>query len=317
MVVRARRAAITVEPPQVCNDAGPHFGYNRMAVKTLSVAVLFLAPAFAQTAIPIFLGPTINFLPPAVDATVHTIAFGSTVTPQGNVQNTINLYVGSAKLAPNVTSVGLTRDGSRAVFTDMLSGAEGVGVVDTSSGAVKRLTVDTQGCLQPLVVCINCFFACLTAPHATADGSKVLFALRRNQPFSVVNADGTGLTQLPVYSGNLAPAPQRVISTNGQVVFTSSAPSGPALAASATDVYLMNLDGTNIRNLTKFVNSSISSSNATVSADGTTILFETDYAFQAKYVGPASAPAQQPQIWAVQSDGSCLRQLPIARKASA
>jgi uncharacterized protein (TIGR03437 family) len=273
-------------------------------MKIFAVAALLLASTFGQPGFPIFLGPTINFLPPAVDATGRIVAFGSTVTPQGGVQNTIDLYIGSTKIAAGVTSVGLTSDGSRAVFTDVVSGGEGVGTVDTSTGSVRRLNVDTQGCIRPLALCISCFFACVVTPHATAEGSKVLFAVRRNQPFFVINSDGTGLTQLPVYSGELAPSPQRVIGANGRVVFTSPAPFGPTFAASATDVYTMNPDGTNIHNLTNFgSDSTIFSSNATISADGTTVAFETNYA------GVGSPPGQETQIWAVQSDGSGLREL--------
>jgi hypothetical protein len=273
-------------------------------MRTFIVAVFpFLAlawlPVYAQPGIPVFLGPTINFLPPALDATGRTLAFGSTVTPLGSVQNTIDLYVGSAKVASNVTSVGITRDGSHAVFADMVSGGEGVGIVDVAGSTVLRLNVDTQGCIRPLALCINCFFACVVNPHATVDGSKVLYAVRRNQPFFVVNSDGTGLTKLPVYSGALTSSPQRVISSNSRIVFTSSAPFGPTFAASATDVYTMNLDGTDIRNLTNLGNdSAIFSSNATISADGATIVFETNYA------GAGYAVAQETQIWAVQSDGS-------------
>jgi len=226
------------------------------------------------------------------------MAFGSTVTWQGNVQNTIDLYAGSARLVSNVTSVGLTSDGARAVFTDMVSGGEGVGMVDTSTGAMRRLNIDTQGCIRPLALCISCSFACVRTPHATQDGSQVLYSVLRTQPFFVVNGDGTGLKQLPVYSGALAPSPQRAISSNGLVAFTSAAPFGPTFVASATDVYVMNLDGTNIRNLTKFgANASIFSSNATISADGNTIVFESNFG------------GNEGQIWAVQPDGGGLRQL--------
>lgn len=272
-------------------------------MKIFAMAVLFLASACAQSALPIFLGPTINFLPPAVDGTGRFIAFGSTVAPDGSIQNTIDLYIGSAKLASNVTAVALTSDGSGAIFSDITGANEGVGIVDVSSGSVRRLTVDTQGCIRPLALCISCFYTCVVTPHTTADGRQVLYAVRRNQPFFLVNSDGTGLTQLPGYSGALAPAPQRVISANGRVVFTSAAPFGPTFTASATNVYSMNLDGTNIQSLTNFGDSSVFSSNATVSSDGTTVLFETNYA------GAGLSPGQETQIWAVQSDGSGLREL--------
>jgi uncharacterized protein (TIGR03437 family) len=273
-------------------------------VKTFIVAALLsVAWSFAQIVSPIFPGPVINIIAPALDTKGHTIAFASTVTPQGKIEATNQLYVGSVKLGPSVTSLGLTTDGSRAVFADAVDNGEGVGTVDISTGAVRRMNVDTQGCVRPEAVCPVCFFACVVTPHATADGGKVLFAVQRNQPFFLVNADGTELTHLPTFTGTLAPSAQRVISDSGQVVFASSAPSGPTFAASATDVYLMNLDGTSLRNLTNFgINSAISSSNATISADGTTVVFETNYAGK-------GLPVEDTEIWAVQSDGSGLRQL--------
>lgn len=282
-------------------------------MRILAVALwLGAIPVFSQVASPIYPGPVINFLPPALDAKGDKLAIGSTVTQNGTVKDTNDLYVGAVALVPNVTSVGLTSDGSRAVFTDRSGGDEGVGTVDTSTGTLLRLNVDTQGCVRPLALCVNCFFACVRTPHPTADGSRVLFAVQQNQPFSIVNADGTNLVKLPVYSGALAPAPQRVISTNGQVVFTSSAPFGPTFAAAPTDVYLMNLDGSNIRNLTKFGNNSaIFAANATLSADGKTVVFESNYA------GAATPPAKDTQLWSVQGDGSGLRQLTSGPDAAA
>jgi len=267
--------------------------------------------AFGQQ-FPIFIGPVINFFPPATNANGSIVVFGSTVTPQGSPQDTNDLYAGATKLVTNITSVGLISDGSRAVFTNIEpKGGEAVGVADIPAGTTHQLSVDTKGCIQPLVVCPACFFSCVVTPHATVDGSKILYAVRRSQPFYTVNVDGTGVTQLAVYSGSLAPSPQRVISAGGVVVFTSAAPFGPTFAASATDVYVMNLDGTNIRNLTNFgTNSAIFSSNATISADGNTILFESNYA------GQTSTTAPEVQIWAVQADGSRLRQLTFGPGAS-
>ena len=252
-------------------------------MKTFIAALLSLISlvAFGQQ-FPIFFGPVISFFPPAMNANGSIIVFGSTVTPQGSPQQTNDLYLGATKLVTNITSVGLVSNGSRAVFTDIeMKGGEAIGLVDILAGTTHLLNIDTKGCIQPLVVCPACFFSCVVTPHATPDGSKILYAVRRSQPFYTVNADGTGLTQLAVYTGSLAPSPQRVISAGGLVVFTSAAPFGPTFAASATDVYVMNMDGTNIRNLTNFgSNSAIFSSNATISADESTILFETNYAGQ-------------------------------------
>jgi uncharacterized protein (TIGR03437 family) len=282
-------------------------------MKAFIAALLSLTSlaAFGQQ-LPIFLGPVISFFPPATNANGSMVVFGSTVTPQGSPQLTNDLYVGATKLVTNITSVGLISDGSRAFFTNIepKGGGEAVGTVDIPAGTTRRLNVDTKGCIQPLVVCPACFFSCVVTPHATVDGGKILYAVRRSQPFYTVNTDGTGVTQLPVYSGSLAPSPQRVISAGGLVVFTSAAPFGPTFAASATDVYVMNLDGTNIRNLTNFgVLSAIFSSNATISADGNTILFETNYAVN------NSGVSMDRQIWAVQSDGSRLRQLTFGAPA--
>src|SRR5450631_1390673 len=116
-------------------------------MKTSIIVVLFLALASFGQAGPVFV--VINFLPPALDADGHTIGFGSTVSPDGTVGNNNDLYVGVSKLVENVTSVGLTSDGSRAVFTDVVAGGERVATVDTSTGAVEPLSVDTQGCVRP------------------------------------------------------------------------------------------------------------------------------------------------------------------------
>ena len=256
----------------------------------------FLIFALYQPALPVPLGPAIRYVPPAVDATGQTVAFGSTVTPQGVVQDTIDLYAGAMKLASAITSVALTADGKQAVFADMLDGAnEGVGTVDIASGIVRRFKIDTTGCVRPLLVCQACVFACVTSPHATPDGA-LLYAVRTNQPFHTMNMDGSGMKQLPIYSGSLAPSPQRVISNNGLVVFTSAAPFGPTFAPAATDVYVMTLDGASIHNLTSLGNSRVVSSNAVISADGATVVFQSN-------------SSGQNQIWTVQSDGSGLRQL--------
>lgn len=158
--------------------------------------------------------------------------------------------------------------------------------------------------MRPLSFCAGCVYTCIVTPHATADGKKILYASRRNQPFYMVNSDGTGNAQLPVYSGTLAPASQRVTSSNGLVVFTSSAPFGPTFAATASDVYAMNQDGTNVRNLTNYgTNLSNNASNATISADGATVAFELHRT--AAVLGTATPT----QIWTVETAGTAPRQL--------
>src|SRR5258706_2506588 len=116
---------------------------------------------------------------------------------------------------------------------------------------------------------------------------------------------------LPVYSGSLSPAPQRFVSGNGQMVFTSSAPAGPTFAASATNVYLMNLDGTNIRNITNFSDPSIYAQNAVISADATTVAFESNY--DRMFVGGS----QTIRIFLIRSDGSGLLALTSGKDSAA
>lgn len=128
--------------------------------------------------------------------------------------------------------------------------------------------------------------------HLTADGSKVLYAVwREDHPFFVVNADGSGLAGLPVYQGALAQSPKRVIGAGGILVFTSFAPSGPIFAANS-DVYTINLDGTGLRQVTKFGTYALDARNATISADGAWIAFEVNL-----------------ETWIVRADGTGLRQV--------
>ncbi len=190
---------------------------------------------------------------------------------------------------------------------------EEVHVIDVATGSDRVVAADQQGCIQPLAsVCFACFFTCVHAPHISADGAKVLYSVSRNQPFYIVNSDGSASTHLPVYTGALAPAPQRVISRNGLVAFTSSAPFGPTFAASATDVYVMNLDGSNIQNVTKFgSDSSQYSFNATISADGSSVAFE-GYRNPSVVIGGAvgviggGSVLSTNQIWLARTDGSSL-----------
>ena len=284
----------------------------------------------AQGPIPVFIPSGVTVLPPAIDSAGQKVVFPSAITTDGAARNVIDLYAitsdgsGLRRLTQfpgfqrpsGAIAVSLAADASRAasINVTLVSGSqsEEVHVVDVVSGSDRKVAVDTEGCVLPLgtPVCITCFFSCLDTPHISPDATKVLYAARRQQPFYVVNADGTGLTRLPVYIGALAPAPQRVITRSGQVVFTSNAPAGPTFAASATDVYLMNLDGTGIRNVTKFSDTSIFAANATISADGSILAFECNR-------NPDTGGADQvTRVWSVRSDGSGLRPLTTGSTSS-
>jgi uncharacterized protein (TIGR03437 family) len=295
----------------------------------LAAVVSFPAVAAGQAyPVPLLGGP--GLLRPAASSDGQTVVFGSAVTPSGVATNTTNLYVDLAVPSGDVvrlltdfsgnpiplgaTAVSLSPDGTTASYTLAPRGAgqgEEVHALNTATGKDLTLVVDKDGCILPLAVCAGCFFTCLRTPHVSADAGKVLYTAVRQQPFYIVNTDGTGLTHLPVYSGALAPAPQRVISQNGLVAFSSSAPSGPTFAASAADVYVMNLAGTGLRNLTKFgLDTSIFAQNAVISADGATVVFESNYDPNSRAAG------QVTQICAVNSDASQLRVLTADAAAS-
>ncbi len=333
------------------------------------LAALLLAPILlrAQTTtpnMPVFLGQTVTMLPPTVDGHGQTIVFGSAIIPDGTNLGTMNLYAvaadgsGLRQLShltgiplgqpKGANAVSFSANGARAAYTALgpttqpqpvpVTGPAGeeVHLVDVATGADRTVAVDTGGCIQPLapaIFCISCFFTCVNAPHITDDSAKVLYSVSRSQPFYIVNADGTGLTHLPVYNGALAPAPQRVISQSGLVVFTSPSPTPPALGPPTVgpyvqDVYVMNLDGTNIQNVTKFGNNTplpapfsafnaLFLSNATISADGGTIVFEGTPQTTTGTGGIiSSSEIPVTQIWLVHSDGSALRALTTGSDSS-
>jgi len=265
---------------------------------------------------PISFGSSSPLLPPAINQNGQTVTFGSAVAPDGTPENATDVWQftagGSLKRltsyfsgagTPGVTALSLSPDGAKLAYTALVSGSKGteeVHLIDMTTGTDRTRATDKQGCIQPLIACpsISCFFPCLHNPRVTSDGS-ILYAVSRQQPFYRIGADGS-VMNLPVYSGSLSPAPQRFVSGNGQMVFTSSAPAGPTFAASATNVYLMNLDGTNIRNITNFSDPSIYAQNAVISADATTVAFESNYDHM--FVGGS----QTIRIFVSRSDGSGL-----------
>lgn len=279
----------------------------------------------AQTAVPVILGRQPVMLPPAIDATGRTVIFASAVTPDGVVQNATDLYTAQSDatglrrltrfptdgpdVPQGITAVSLSSGGTTAAYTTLLRtsapGGEQVRAMNLTTGVERTLHMDTEGCILPLrPECPACFFTCLHTPHVTDDGGRVLFAASRERPFYTVATDGTGLARLPIYSGALAPAPQRVISRNGLVVFTSAAPHGPTFAPSATDIYVMNLDGASIRAVTRFGNNAtLYATNATISADGGIIAFESNRDPE------TGRPGSLRHIYVIRSDGTGLRAL--------
>jgi uncharacterized protein (TIGR03437 family) len=278
----------------------------------MRICLLFFPLVMGAQLMPVRLGDAINLIPPAVSADGTMVLFGAAMAPDGTVQKGTNLYLYTPASVRQLTSyagdfnptgvTSVTYAAGMVGYTALpgsASGAEEVHLLDIAKGADRTLAVDKEGCIQPL--CVGCYRPCVGPVHISPDGTKVLYAVSRTQPFYVVNADGTGLTRLPVYTGALAPSPQRAIGRNGVAVFTSSAPNGPTFAAAATDVYCLNLDGTGLKQVTKFGNVLFFASNATISADGSAIAFESNYS--------DSGPVLATQIWTVRVDGSGLRRV--------
>lgn len=281
-------------------------------------AVWFLPPlaVFAQTAdMPITLGRASVLLPPAAGGS--NVVFGSSLAPDGAVLPAVDLWVapldgaavrrltrfeGGVFPGLGVNSGAVTADGSRVAFSviDTPGRSEEVHLMDVATAVDRVVSVYTEGCIQPL--CVNCFFACVHTPHVAPDGSLVLYAVRAERPFFTVRSDGTGLTRLPVYSGTLAPSPQRAISRNGLVVFSSAAPYGPTFAPVATDVYVMGFDGKDIRAVTKLgSDSSLFARNATISADGVIVAFESNRD------PDTGAAGKTTQVYVARTDGTGLK----------
>jgi len=240
------------------------------------------------------------------------MVFGAAVDPDGTPQivpdlwmwnaanNAVQRLTNYASASGNsaVTSFALSADGSQVAYVASLSGGlvGEIHVIDTASGADHLIATDKQGCVQPEVTCPDCFFPCVQNPHFTADG-RVLYTA---STFYLASANGQ-ITPLPIYSGYLASGPRRVISVNGLLVFVSSAPSGPINTSAPSNVYLINLDGSGLRNVTQFTDANTYVQDAVISADGGTIAF----------AGNAGSPdASAPlQVFAINADGTGLRQL--------
>ncbi|MEP6962235.1 MAG: hypothetical protein ABI995_09155, partial [Acidobacteriota bacterium] len=215
-----------------------------------------------------------------------------------NFTNGENLFGG-------VTAVAYSGNGSRFAYTYTTGNdVEEVHLHDYGSGADSTLVSDKEGCVKPL--CIECFTTCLRALHMTADSNIVLYSAARQQPFYTVStlAGGTA-TRLNIFDGNLAASGQRVISQGGKFVFTAAAPNGPTfttqgLVAQPVDVYLANLNGTNVQQVTHLGDLNLSAGDAVISSDGSLIAFA---------LTTQSGSAAGTQIYGVRADGSGMQKL--------
>ncbi len=275
------------------------------------LALSLLSVAAAQTS-PVNLGDSINLLGPAINAGGSAVLFAAGVTPAAAADAGTNLYVFENGSTRKLTSFqgGTARNGvstlafaaGRALYVARPDGpgsnTEEIHLLDVASGADRLLVTDTAGCPQP--ICVNCAASCIGSVHLSPDGSQVIYWVARSQPLYVIPAQGGTPMPLPVASGFLAPSPQRVVSGNGVMVFTSqSATAGTT--PGPMQVYTIRLDGTGLTQVTRFQDPSTVVTAATISADGSLIAFASDASGAGRQTGS--------QIWVVRPDGSGLRQL--------
>ena len=282
-------------------------------MKYYAVAWAFAGLSLHAQILAIPISPNPSLSQPAVDSRAMTAIVSSSVSPDGQIHNTSDLYLlrpgsDSARQLTKLenrgaTWVDISSDGSKAAYNLTAltpPGVEEVHIVDTASGSDRTVAVDTVGCIQPLlatVICLGCFFSCVRTVHLSPDASKVVYSASQTQSLYVVNADGSGAQHLPIDRAVLAPSPQRVVSRNGLLVFTTG-----------LDVFSANLDGSDMRNLSNFetgvAGASAYVSNATVSEDGATI------AFQRQVTSLASQPRAYSQIYILRP-GAAPRQFTV------
>jgi uncharacterized protein (TIGR03437 family) len=260
----------------------------------------------------------INLRPPAINDNGLSIFFAAAIRADSQRDTATNLhrwirlpsaatverltnYVSETSYA-GVSSVTYPGTGELVVYTalpDPSGNREEVRVINLTNHTDRLLAADTEGCIQPL--CVDCFRACLRSVHLTPDGRTALYEASRDRPFYTVQTDQSAQQRLETYQGSLAPSPQRVIADGGTVVFTSAAPFGPTLVAAAADVYLMNLDGTNVRQVTRFNNAQFAAHDAVISRNGARIAFAANFS--------ESGPLANTQIFVINADGTGMRRL--------
>lgn len=256
----------------------------------------------------------LKILPPALDSSGQKIFFGTSLTADGLLDGT-EVYSIDASGAQRLTHVAVSNqsvtdfavsdDGQQLAYSALIAPGSMLAIVDLNTGASHSFSFPPNpsrpGSVHIVQSSKKIIFDLFgsPSPHTPAFGAPIYSA----------NTDGTGLTVL--HRGALAPAPQRVASNTGLIVFTSADPFyNHALPQPPANVYVMNADGTNVQQVTHYilppegVSAAPIAKAASISSAGDLIVFET-------FSG--TAPGAPSQIWTISPDGSNL--VPITQAA--
>ncbi len=248
----------------------------------------------------------------AVNSDASQVFFGARRMPDGTAENGINLYRADVaagtvtkltNYSPDSVFQGVTRIAYPGTGTQLAysfgniqtPAEEEIHILDTSTGADRVVYTYQSECTIPAN--LQTWNPCIYALHMAKDGT-ILFTSFVSKRLTTVKPDGTS-KDLGVSNVLLSTSGSRVISDNGLVVFASPVPSLPPEATQATNVYMINLDGTGLKQITHFA-APEAAVGAVISADGSRIVFNHTYGFQDTRPG---------EVWTVRTDGSDLHLL--------
>ncbi len=244
----------------------------------------------------------------ALNSDASEVFVGARRMPDGSADIGSNLYrvnttTGAATKLTNYTPAkdfqGVTRiaypgTGTRVTYSFgniQTPDEEEIHILDTSTGADQVVYTYQSECTIPAN--LQTWNPCIYALHMAKDGT-ILFTSFVSKRLTTVKPDGTS-KDLGVDKVLLTSSGRRVISDNGIVVFYAlSSPAAPR----TYDVYVINLDGTGLKQITHLP-SGESASDPVISADGSRIVFTHNFL---ESLRPG-------EIWTVRTDGSDLRRL--------